>query len=53
MKLFILALLVIGTLCLFESGSPVFKLTASNFKSQVLDSDEPWLIEFYGRNQLM
>lgn len=48
MKLILLMVLVGVTLSLFESGSPVFKLTADNFKSEVLQSDRPWLVEFYG-----
>lgn len=48
MKLVIFTLLVVSAFTLFEEGSPVFRLTASNFKSSVLESDEPWLIEFYG-----
>jgi hypothetical protein len=31
------------------SASDVVELTASNFKSQVLDSDKVWLVEFYGK----
>jgi len=33
---------------MYESASSkVETLTASNFKAKVLDSDEPWLVEFY------
>lgn len=41
----IVALLLVGsTLALFNADSAVFKLTESNFKSTVLDSDEFWLV---------
>jgi len=32
---------------LYDSGSDVVQLTASNFKELVLDSDDLWLVEFY------
>lgn len=52
-KQLLLALLCIGsTLALFADDSAVFKLTASNFKDQVINSDEFWLVEFYGTHSL-
>jgi hypothetical protein len=47
-KLILLLLLVISTFALFKDDSAVFKLTAKNFEAEVLDSDEFWLVEFYG-----
>jgi protein disulfide-isomerase A6 len=32
---------------MYDSGSRVVKLDASNFKQKVLDADEAWIIEFY------
>jgi len=41
----LVALLCIGsTLALFADDSAVFKLTASNFKDQVVNSDDFWLV---------
>lgn len=31
----------------YENDSKVFTLTADNFESTVLESDELWLVEFY------
>lgn len=42
------ALLVASTLALYAEDSAVFKLTAPNFESMVLNSDEFWMVEFYG-----
>lgn len=36
-------------LALYHDDSPVFKLTEKNFKSSVLESDEFWFVEFYGK----
>jgi hypothetical protein len=47
-KIFIGLLLLVSTLALFDNDSPVFKLTESNFKKSVLESDEFWFVEFYG-----
>lgn len=47
-KIFIGLLLLASTLALFDNDSPVFKLTESNFKKSVLESDEFWFVEFYG-----
>lgn len=47
----LVSLLLLGSgFALFSADSAVFKLTESNFKSTVLDSDEFWLVEFYGKN---
>jgi hypothetical protein len=43
----LLAIIVLGS-CLFKDDSAVVKLTKNNFKSSVLESDELWLVEFYG-----
>ncbi len=32
-----------------SAGSDVIELTSSNFKSSVLNSDDIWLVEFYGK----
>ncbi len=40
----LLFLLVVSSLALFSDDSAVFKLTANNFQSTVLDSDEFWLV---------
>ena len=53
MKIFSTCLLVGTTLlstvasALYKSPGPVVELTPSNFKSEVLDSDSMWLVEFY------
>ena len=48
-KALTLTLFLVSTLALFADDSAVFKLTANNFKSSVLESDEFWLVEFYGK----
>ncbi len=48
-----MALLVVSTVALFKDDSAVFKLTAKNFQSTVVDSDEFWLVEFYGKSRLI
>lgn len=35
------------TSALYSSNDDVVELTASNFKKEVLNSDELWLVEFY------
>lgn len=35
---------------LYAGSKHVVELTASNFKSKVLDSDEFWLVKFYSPN---
>lgn len=52
-KLFLLLLFVVSTAALFNDDSAVFKLTAKNFQSTVVDSDEFWLIEFYGNSRII
>ena len=49
MKIFSTCLLVLSTAvsALYKFPGPVVELTASNFKSEVLDSDSMWLVEFY------
>jgi len=34
-------------LALYGSTSKVVKLTVANFKEKVMNSKEPWIIEFY------
>jgi hypothetical protein len=48
-SLLLVFLLVVSTLSLFADDSAVFKLTAKNFQDEVLDSEDFWLVEFYGR----
>lgn len=43
-KTILLFLLVVSAFSLFKDDSAVFKLTAKNFQSTVLDSDEFWLV---------
>jgi hypothetical protein len=44
------ALLLTGySIQLYGASSKVVKLTAANFKEQVLNSKGVWLVEFYGR----
>ena len=51
MKIFFL-IFIIASLNLansfYTSNSKVQLLNGQNFKKKVLDSDEPWFIEFYG-----
>ena len=37
---------------LYSSSSKVIQLTASNFKQKVLQSNELWFIEFYGKGKV-
>ena len=49
MKQYLIVLLCLSSaLALFSDDSTVVKLTASNFKDLVLNSDDFWLVEFYG-----
>ena len=50
--LFVLLCLV-STLALFKDDSTVVKLTAKNFKDLVINSDDFWLVEFYGISRFM
>jgi len=43
----LLLLSIACTLALYGDKSPVVRLTVANFKEKVLDSKEPWFIEFY------
>lgn len=52
-KTLVVCLLFASTLCLFSEDSAVVKLTESNFKSLVLESEELWLVEFYGKYLLI
>lgn len=52
-RILLLFLLIFSSVCLFKDDSAVFKLTAKNFQSTVLDSDEFWLVEFYGKDVSM
>ena len=49
----IITLLLASTFALFSDDSAVFKLTAKNFKDLVVNSDDFWLVEFYGNSRLM
>uniref|UniRef100_A0A8D8XZ19 protein disulfide-isomerase n=1 Tax=Cacopsylla melanoneura TaxID=428564 RepID=A0A8D8XZ19_9HEMI len=42
-----LLLTVASVHCLYPSYSDVIKLTASNFDSKVVNSDEVWIVEYY------
>jgi hypothetical protein len=43
-KILLLCLFVVSGFALFRDDSAVFKLTAKNIQSTVLDSDEFWLV---------
>ncbi|GMR31744.1 hypothetical protein PMAYCL1PPCAC_01939 [Pristionchus mayeri] len=47
MKLLLLALFVGATTAMYSKKDDVVELTASNFQSQVINSDEIWIVEFY------
>jgi hypothetical protein len=47
-KQILLFLCMASALALFSDDSAVFKLTAANFKEQVINSEDFWLVEFYG-----
>lgn len=47
--IFILLLVATPSLALYDAeDSAVYKLTEKNFGPQVLESEEFWLVEFYG-----
>ncbi|CAI5455386.1 unnamed protein product [Caenorhabditis angaria] len=47
-RLVVLALLAIGSAsALFSKNDAVIELTAANFQSQVINSDDIWIVEFY------
>jgi len=41
-------LLCASTLALYDGSSKVVQLTAKNFNDLVIQSDDLWLVEFYG-----
>lgn len=43
-------LLAFSVLALYGDDSAVVRLTAKNFKDLVINSDEFWLVEFYGKS---
>ncbi|GMT05170.1 hypothetical protein PENTCL1PPCAC_27344, partial [Pristionchus entomophagus] len=47
MKLLLLALFVGASTAMYTKKDDVVELTASNFQSQVINSDEIWIVEFY------
>lgn len=48
MKVLLSVLLLLSIAAAFyETDSKVVKLTVANFQSEVLDSEELWLVEFY------
>jgi hypothetical protein len=51
--LFKLALILIisvsFTTALYDTKSDVVKLTTSNFQKEVVNSNDIWLVEFYGK----
>jgi len=49
LKFFLIIILVSFTQALYNSGSNVIKLTASNFQKEVVNSADLWLVEFYGK----
>jgi hypothetical protein len=52
-ELLVVLLCLSSAFALFKDDSAVFRLTAKNFKEEVVNSDEFWLVEFYGRSRLM
>jgi hypothetical protein len=49
MKVLIIALLVcLSQSSLYSGKSDVIVLNSNNFKKEVVDSSEIWLVEFYG-----
>jgi len=52
-KMLMKTLLIISLICFtqqgfYENNSNVVKLTAANFQSEVINSSDLWLVEFYG-----
>ena len=45
--IFVTTLLINTCYSLYDSSSPVIKLTKDNFKKLVLDSQDLWFVEFY------
>ena len=51
--LLVFVLCLASAVALFSDDSAVFRLTANNFKDEVVNSDEFWLVEFYGISRLI
>lgn len=53
MKIFfsltIFSLLAATSFCLYGSNSEVVILTANNFQKEVIESNNIWLVEFFGK----
>ena len=49
-QLLVITLLSFSAFALFSDDSAVFRLTAKNFKDEVVHSDDFWLVEFYGKS---
>jgi len=45
---FILLTILTSSQALYDSKSPVVKLTSENFNDLVINSDDLWFVEFYG-----
>lgn len=53
LKVFLVIVLQIVIINSIEgSGSNVVKLDSSNFKTEVINSDDLWLVEFFGNHFL-
>lgn len=46
--LLVMASLMLLSSCLFSDTSAVIKLNSENFDRLVLESDEVWMVEFFG-----
>jgi hypothetical protein len=46
----ILILSISFTSALYDSKSDVIKLTSNNFQKDVVNSNDLWLVEFYGKH---
>jgi len=47
MRIPVLATVIAGVDALYAKGSPVYLLNAADFKKKVIDSDKPWMVEFF------
>ncbi len=45
----LLSIIASVTFCLYGSNSDVVILNSSNFQKEVLDSNNIWIVEFYGK----
>lgn len=45
----IFAIMTALSLCLYGANSDVVILNSSNFQKEVLNSDQIWLVEFFGK----